>query len=252
MAFVALIYVHRHPDLIPETTGKGITHRTAMSFLLSAIWSLSIGIAAIIACWRFSVIHPVFRPFIFYVWLAFANEILSIILAKVIHTNAVNSNIYVLLESLLLVWQFRKWGLFERYKIIFSGLLAVLVLAWAFENFIFSSIFRFSSWFRIFYSFIIVLLSISLLNRLILREKGFLLKNPIAMICLTFIVYYTYKILVEIFWVYGLNENSIFRSKVYFILNYINLFSNLIYALAVLWMPTKHRFTMGYSSAVPS
>jgi hypothetical protein len=223
-----------------------------MGFLLSAIWSMSIGIAAIIACWRFRTIHPVFRPFIYCTWLAFANEILSIIMVKTIHSNAVNSNIYVLLESFLIVWQFRKWGLFERYKIIFRCLLVVLLLAWITENFIVSSIRHFSSWFRIFYSFIIVLLSISLLNRLILREKGRLLKNPIALICLTFIVYYTYKVLVETFWVYGLNESSTFRSKVYFILNYINLFSNLIYALAILWMPTKHRFTMPYSSAVPS
>lgn len=223
-----------------------------MSFLLSAIWSMSIGIAAIIACWRFRTIHPVFRPFIYCTWLAFVNEILSISMVKAIHSNAVNSNIYVLLESLLIVWQFRKWGLFERYKIIFRSILVVLLLAWITENFIVSSIGHFSSWFRIFYSFIIVLLSISLLNRLILREKGLLLKNPIALICLTFIIYYTYKVLVETFWVYGLNESSTFRSKVYFILNYINLFSNLIYALAVLWMPTKHRFTMPYSSAVPS
>jgi hypothetical protein len=223
-----------------------------MSFFISAIWSMSIGIAAMIACWKFRTIHPVFRPFIYCIWLALANEILSIIMVRTIHTNAVNSNIYVLLESLLIVWQFRKWGLFERYRIIFRLLLVLLVLAWIAENFILFSIHQFSSWFRIFYSFIIVLLSISLLNRQILGDKGVLLKNPVALICLAFIIYYTYKVLVETFWVYGLNESGIFRNKVYIILNYINLFSNLIYALAVLWMPTKHRFTMQYSSALPS
>ncbi|MEP6749368.1 MAG: hypothetical protein ABJB86_16655 [Bacteroidota bacterium] len=223
-----------------------------MSYFISAISSLSIGIAAIIACWRFRKIHPVFRPFIYCIWLALANEILSIILVQTIRTNAVNSNIYVLLESLLIVWQFRKWGMFERYKIVFKLLLGLLVLAWFTENFMLFSIRQFSSWFRIFYSFIIVLLSISLLNRQILGDKGILLKNPVALICLSFIIYYTYKVLVETFWVYGLNESGTFRNKVYIILNYINLFSNLIYALAVLWMPTKHRFTMQYSSALPS
>jgi hypothetical protein len=217
-----------------------------MDFLLNAVCSMSICIAAFIALWRFPEIHPAFRPFIYCTWLAVTNEIVSIILIRAIRNNAVNSNIYVILEAGLILWQFKKWGLFERYKIIFPCLLGLMILAWATENFILYSIWQFSSWFHIFYSFVIVLLSISLLNRHIIREKTMLLRNSVCLICLAFIIYYTYKVLVETFWVYGLNESNTFQTRVYFILNYINLFSNLIYALAVLWMPTKQRFTLPY------
>jgi hypothetical protein len=217
-----------------------------MSFVLSIVTSLSIGIAAIIAVFRFGNIHPVFRPFIYCIWIGLITEIVSIILAHAIRNSAVTSNIYVLLESLLITWQFCKWGLFGSNKIIFPLLLAVLVLTWFLENFVFFSIRQFSSWFRVFYSMVIVLMSISELNRQIVRERGMLLKNPEALICLSFIIYFTYKVLVETFWLYGLNESSTFQSKVYFILNYINLFSNLIYALAILWIPTKRRFTLPY------
>ena len=217
-----------------------------MSFLLSIFTSLSIGIAAIIAAIRFRSIHSVFRPFIYCIWLGFINEFVSIILAHVIHNNAVNSNIYVLLESLLITWQFYKWGLFGKYKTLYPSLLILLTTTWLLENFIISNILQFSSWFRVFYSMVIVLMSISELNRQIVRERGMLLKNAEAIICITFILYFTYKVLVETFWLYGLNESTTFQSSVYFILNFINLFSNLIYALAVLWIPTKRRFTLPY------
>lgn len=223
-----------------------------MNFLLSVVCSFSIVIAAMIAAWKFSSIHPVFRPFIYCIWLGLANELLSFVLARTIHTAVVNSNIYVLLESLLLLWQFRKWGLFMEYPFIYRLLQVLFLGVWITENFILFSIFQFSSWFRIFYSFVIVLLSVTLLNRQIVGDKGALLKNPVALICLAFIIYYTFKVLVETFWVYGLNENTTFQIKIYFILDCINLFSNLVYALAVLWMPTKRQFTTPYFSALPS
>jgi len=223
-----------------------------MSFLLSVICSLSIGIAGLIAALRFGSIHPVYRPFIYYTWLAVANELLSTVMAKTIHSTAVNGNIYVLCEALLLVFQFRKWGLFERYRFIYYALMALLGITWLLENLVIYNISQFSSWFRIEYSFILVLLSISILNRQILGDKGPLLKNPVALICMAFIIFYTYKVLFETFWLYGLSESRIFQSRIYMILNYINLFSNLIFALAVLWMPIKHRFTTPSSSAVPS
>jgi len=222
-----------------------------MNFMLSVACSMSIVVAAIIGAWRFKSINKDFRPFLFCLWLGLFNEILSLVAAKTIHNTAINGNIYVLCESLLLLWQFRRWGLFGRQRPVFYLIGGFLLAEWVIENFIIFSIVQFSSWFRIIYSFIIVLLSVSMLNRQILVEKGPLLKNPVALLCLAFIIYYTYKVLVETFWVYGLNESSTFQTKVYLILDYFNLFSNLIYALAVLWMPTKHRFTMPSSSPAP-
>jgi hypothetical protein len=64
------------------------------------------------------------------------------------------------------------------------------------------------------------------------------------LICNAFIIYFTFKILVEAFWLYGVNESVNFQAMVFDISSYINVFTNLIYALAVLWMPMKRVFTM--------
>lgn len=215
-----------------------------MNYTIRLILSFAIGIPVIISWVRFKKINPTYYPFIFCLWLGLLNEILSYILSRVFHSNAINNNIYVLLESFLITWQFHEWKLFSRLKSLYIVLLCIFSATWIVENFIISKISYFSSYFRILYSFVIVLMSISLLNFLLVRERKSLLLNPVFLICATFVVYYTYKVLVEAFWVYGLNSSKEFRVQIYEIFVFINLFSNLTYTLAVLWMPTKQRFTL--------
>jgi hypothetical protein len=40
------------------------------------------------------------------------NEIISFIVAQSGHSNSLNNNIYALIESLLIAWQFKEWDLF--------------------------------------------------------------------------------------------------------------------------------------------
>lgn len=77
-----------------------------------------------------------------------------------------------------------------------------------------------------------------------MREKKNILKNSIFLICAGFILYYTYKVFVGLFWLYGLNKSMEFTLNIVIIMIYINFITNLIYALAFLWMPTKHRFSL--------
>lgn len=215
-----------------------------MSYTVRLIFSFSIIIAVVISWVRFKKINPTYYPFIFCLWVGLLNEILSYIFSRLNHSNAVNSNIYVLLESFFIAWQFYTWKLFNRHQSLFIIILCLFLGVWVVENFILSRIDHFSSYFRITYSFITVLMSISVLNTLLARERKSIVTNPVFLICISFIIYYTYKVLVEAFWVYGLNSSKEFRLKVYSILLYINLFVNLIYAFAIIWMPTKQRFTL--------
>lgn len=213
---------------------------------LIVIFSFSIVFAAIIGWIRYKKINPAYYPFIYCIWIGFINEIISYVATRAGYSTAVNNNIYVLIEALLFTWQFKRWGLFQQHQSLFIIILTLFGSIWCIENFYISKITSIRSEFRIVYSFAIVLMSISQLNAILVREKKDLLKNPITLICVGFILFYTYKVLVESFWVYGLNNSRDFRNNVYLILAYINLICNLIYALAVLWMPTKHRFSLPF------
>ena len=214
-----------------------------LTWVLIATYSLII--PSVIGWVRFKRIHPTFYPFLFFIWLGLLNEILSTILIHRIRTsNAVNSNIYVLMEALLLVWQFERWGSFSNRKSAFKVLIGLLSGIWIIENMVISRITNFCSYFMIIYSGILCLLSIRHLNYIVARERGNLLMNAIFLICSTLIIYYSFKVMVEAFSLSDLKVSQVFKSNIYRIHGYVNLLSNCIFALAILWAPQRQRFSL--------
>ena len=219
---------------------------------LNALWGFSILIAAIIALVRFNKISKCYWPIVFCIWVASLNEILSYLLVINGHYTSVNNNIYVLAEALLFFTFFKNMGIFKKIPWSFRIFMGSMVLLWLWENGVQGKITYVSSLFRITYSFFIVLMSITVINKLLILDmyrplemdsRG-ILRNPVFLICVGAIVFFTFKVLVEIFWLYGLDHSNAFRMKLYDILIYINLVKNGIYALAVLWMLPKQKYIM--------
>ena len=215
-----------------------------MVFELNALFSLSIAIGGIIGWIRVKKTDPAFLPFLWLLWSGLLNEIASIAIIKAGYSNAINYNIFSLAEALLITWQFRKWNLFENQRRIYYFLQFAFIAGWLAEVFLLHDMRLFNSYFIIAHSALIVLMSINMLNKVMFGEPSFLLYNPIFLICMGMIIYFTYAILVEAFWVYGLNKSKGFRIQIYEILAYINLFTNLVFALATLWIPLKQEYIM--------
>jgi hypothetical protein len=221
---------------------------------ISAVLSLSILIAGIIAAIRFNKIDRVYYPFVICIWIASLNELFGFIFITMGHYTTINNNVYVLLESILFLYFFRNLGLFKEKRTLFIILIAGLIVLWTWENFILGRITYVSSWFRIVSSFLIVFMSITLISRLIVSDvhkpielnASNIFKNPVLLICIGSIAYFTFKVLVEIFWLQGLNYGKEFRIKIYHILVYINFVVNLIYALAILWVHPKQQSIARY------
>lgn len=214
-----------------------------MSYELNAIFSLSIGLGAVIGWVRFSKTDPAFFPFLLLLTIGFVNEIASIVQIENGNSNIVNYNVFGLVESVLLTWQFLKWGLFTKSKGFYWFIQVVFGGFWVAENFI-RSFSAFDSYFTIVHSFLFVMMSISMINRVVLKETRPLLKHPVFLICTGLIVYFNYAVLVEAFWIFGLNRSRSFRLGIYEILAYINLITNLIFAFAFLWIPTRLRYIL--------
>lgn len=215
-----------------------------MNFELNVILSFSIALAVLISWIRFKRLHPAYYPFIFLLWLGLINEIVSYIIIGKGLSNAVTYNIYSLIEVLLIIWQFKLWRLFNRNVRLYPIMLTLIIVMWVVEILFFGSLYSFNSYFLITSSFILVLMSIAMINQLLARVQESLLRSSIFLVCLGFVFYFTYSVLVEAFWIYGLTENQIFVTNIYTILIYVNLFTNLLYAFAVLWMPTKPKYLL--------
>lgn len=211
------------------------------------ICSYTVAIAATIGLIRFQKILRAYRPFVLITVAALLNEIISTLLIMSNQSNAVSTNILNLIEGCLWLFQIRIWGGFKRRKWLFPTLLASLVIIWTVENIVFQKIFVFSSIFAIASGAAFVLLAIDQVNQLIVEEKGNLLLNSRFLICVGIIIFYTYRIMVESFYLMDLPQSTHFLENVFAILIFVNVFVNLLFALAILWIPTKQKFSLPFS-----
>ena len=213
-----------------------------MNYALINVASISIFISGIIALIRWKEYDKTYAPFVFFIWLGCLNELLgNLLLLYNLHTT-VNNNIYVLFASLLIIGFFYRANLFKNKSILPWLLIALYLGVWIVETFIVRSIYEISSYFRIVFSLATVLMSISMINLLLVQSSS-LLKEGSFWICTGFIVHFTMKVLVEIFWLYGIT-NEAFQLQVFSILIIVNIFTNLTYVLAALWINKKPPYSL--------
>jgi len=213
-------------------------------YWLRVLLSYSILIPAIAAAIRYKVVLKDYRPFLWLIALGLFNETLSIILIYSIRSNMVNSNIYVLLEYELILYQFYRWNNSKAGKYIVFALLGLLI--WTADNLIINHITQNNSWFRVFYSFVIVFFSIDLINRILVFDTSPALKNAMFLIAITFLFYYGFKAFVESFNVVHLGLSINLLKTLWKILYFVNVFANLLYTTAILCIPTKQKFILLY------
>jgi hypothetical protein len=203
--------------------------------------SYSIVLPVIIGFIRVRNIDRTYLPFVFVLIAGLVNEVISTILINRGYYNNINTNIYYLIECFFVLQLFRNWNLFGKNGTYFWFVLGGYFLLWCID-WIFISPY-FVSYFIIIYSFSVVLFSVRIINKAFDESRLLWIKNAQFLICLGFIMYFTVKMLIEIFMIYGSEASEEFSSKVYDIMAFINLAANLLFILAVLWIPRKQEYT---------
>ncbi len=206
---------------------------------ITDIMNLLVFIAGIIGLLRWRQIDKSFYPFVILIWVACLNEALSLILVKLGHYTIINNNVYYLLEAILILFFFENTGLFKGRRMLLLLLIGIYCSFWAIESFAIRRFTYFNIYFLLFYSFSTVLMSISTINRLLVSYKSNLLINATFLICVGFLAFFTLSVLVHSFWLYGLAKSNSFALSIRRIMIFVNLFSNLIFTVALLWIPRK-------------
>ena len=213
------------------------------SYFLTVVFSYSILPAAVVGFLRFNRITAVDRPFFYIVWLALINEILNLVFTAVFRTTAINCNIYVLAEAILYCLLFYRWGGLIGTRTRFRNLSVLICGFWIWDNLIVHNLRHTNSLFRIFSSFILVFLAIDQINQLIMTERSKLLKNARFLICVGMVIFFTYRAIFEVFYL-NISFSLAFYHRVDLIMEYVNLFVNLIFAIAALWIPRRQKFIL--------
>lgn len=209
-----------------------------MSNFVGFLFSLSVLLPFTIGLLRFTKIHESFRPFLFLIGLAALTELISFISIRIFRTNAVVSNIYCLAECLLILYQFYRWRFHVRPRKWYWIIPILCVLIWLLENLVYFKIMEFGPAFRVSYAFIVVMLSINEINYLITHENRALFRNARFLICIGFIIYFLYQILLEgALYISATEDNPVISNKIISIVVYINVLVNIIYAIAMWFIP---------------
>ncbi len=216
------------------------------------VLSLSIGFAVIIGIVRYRKIDPSYYPFLYIVTISFLMELL-VHLFTLYGTQKmiiVSVHLYSFIEFYLFTWLFHNWGLFNRRKDIFLATIGVSFIVWALLSFFIHGFQELNYSFLILYSFVLIFFSVSSINKMVVHERGNILRNPKFLICLGIIIFYTFFIMVNATYLsvfkQNLNISRIFRGNLHKINVYSNLLVNFLYAVAMIWIPRKQNFTIPF------
>jgi hypothetical protein len=215
---------------------------------LERIINYSIIVSVIISIAKFKTTDKKFYPFYFYLWISCANEIISDLSIYFLGTNAINSNIYVLTSSLILVNQQCRWDS-ESKKIKYYIIYALILLTWITDNLFFSKLTYFNTYNRIFIYTILILSSLYQLSPS-KRIQNYKLENEVIFFLLAiFIIKYSITSIVEITLLCGNQLSFIFQKTTFYIIIFSSPIINLLYIMGVIWIPKKENiFWQSYSS----
>ena len=213
-----------------------------MNFWIYVALSSSVLLPATAAFIRHKKVEREYTPFHFLLGAMALQEVLTLPVVLLGYAQAMITNTFMLAEVLLLLWQFQRWQLFERQQVLYRSLLAGITAFWIGTTFFLPLHWGFNSPFIFFGSLLILVLATNMMSRQIIRCNGALLRNSIFLICAALLFFFTYLALVEIFWAFSLDKSRAFQERIYTILSFVNLITNLIYLDAVLCLPTKRPY----------
>ena len=187
-------------------------------------------------------------PFLLCLFLGSMVTILPILIKGCYLLNSI-INIYILFELVLFLFQFKKWGLFKK-KFNFYVHIFLSMLVWLYTGICISDIGIRNTYFRLFYSFILVLIATDFVNK-IAFERIKLMKDYRFIICIGFIIFYFYNIIIESFCLTKLGFSSQFIYNIFNIKSYLNAFVNLLYFVALVCIHKKMKQQSIMRSSMP-
>jgi len=208
------------------------------------ILSMSIAFSVIIGIVRWKVIDPSYYPFIYNICIAMLVEIIN-----ALHTYSSGTiktlNIFSLIDFILFAWLFHNWGLFNHNRKRFLLIISAFIMAWIIITFFITGFSNINNPFLLIYSFALIFFSVTTFNKIVVQQRINIFTNARFWICMGIIIFYSFFMLTRATDLSGgvLHLSKPFKMNLQNIVTYSNLFVNLLYAVAVIWVPRKKNIT---------
>ena len=214
--------------------------------LISLVVALSSLIPLITGVIKFNKIHNKYKSFIYLIALYALTEIVGQILIfinqAVLHT--LMMNVFVFLDFFFLYTIIVHW-IRRKPKVYDYAIVILLAFIWIYDNLILNKITVTNSIFRIIYSIVICAISISLMNKQIMNLNRQFFRDPLFIIGLSSLIFYTYKAIYESIYLINVNNNHtlIISFGILIIINFLNY---LLLTIAILCMEKRNKIFSTY------
>ncbi len=178
-------------------------------------------------------------PFYIFAIVAEANDLISQVTMRVIQTNSINSNIYVLISSIIMIYQLQVWNTKKFTNFTYLASYIAVILIWSIENLILSNLFTFNIYNRIIIYLIIISHCLILLNPFSLTNYSRNKNEIIFTITAILVVKYSIYVVSETVWINSALLSTSFQVFIFNIIVFSNPIINLLLAKTVLWMPKR-------------
>ena len=206
---------------------------------MSIIFSVIIGIV------RWRVIDLAYYPFIY--------NIIIVLLVEIIngmHTYSVATvellNIYSIIDFCLFAWLFHNWGLFNYKRKWLLIIISTAGAVWVYITFFVTGFSYINNPFLLLYSAALIFFSVTTFNKIVVQERVNIFTNAKFWICIGIIIFYSFFIVTRATDLSAgllLNISKPFLQRLQKINNYSNVLVNLLFAVAVIWIPRKKNIT---------
>ncbi|NCI51325.1 hypothetical protein GWC95_15460 [Sediminibacterium roseum] len=147
------------------------------------------------------------------------------------------SNIYQLIEFVLLVLVFKKWP--STRKNYFHQIILVMgIIVWIIDYYIAHSLAEYSSMFRVLSSILLVFVCVDQINFTLLNRESSIIFSRM-LIKTGFVVYFFYKAFIESFDLFDIKSKYPYSAKFWYIQCSLSILLNLLIAIAFICYRTK-------------
>lgn len=161
-----------------------------------------------------------------------------------IYRSYIGYNLYVLAIGLLFTHLFYNLGIFKDRVWLYRLMMVALPLVWVCDHFIVKGIQIHAQTivYRLFYAFFLCLYAIQQINRLLVTERGSLLRNASFLICFCILFFFLPYIISEGIFLFNPKVSRIFGEAVFSFRSIAIPINYIIFTVAVLWIPPKKNF----------
>jgi len=216
-----------------------------MVFWISIVLAATVLLPALLSLFRYRHVSSNNRWLLVLVWLGAVNEVTSLLTALILKSNAGTSNMYLLLETMVLLILFYRWAAISKKAAICLAFITTGL--WCLDNFLFSNIQSFYGFYPLLYSMVMICLAVKLLLRNAAAELYNVFTNGRYVAGGALILYFAMKALTESFFVFDDGLSIQLQTNLVFITLITNAVTNILYVHAILCFSRKEEYLLEYS-----